>query len=136
MNIEALKQLRKAMEIYATSLPDETAKDLPLIHPKWQAGKTYSQGERFCHDGVLYKAAQPTLTATDLCKPGQPGTEALYARVLDPEPDQIVAWEQPSSTNGYSKGAKVTYLGKTWQSTADNNVWVPGSVGAPWIEVS
>jgi len=31
--------------------------------------------------------------------------------------------------DAYQKGAKVTYNGKTYVSTADNNVWAPGVFG-------
>ena len=45
----------------------------------------------------------------------------------------IGEWKQPDSTNPYQKGDKVTHNGKTWESTADNNVWEPGVYG--WTEV-
>lgn len=35
-------------------------------------------------------------------------------------------------TDAYAKNAKVTYNGKTWVSTIDNNVWAPGVYG--WTE--
>ena len=34
---------------------------------------------------------------------------------MQPDPE----WEQPGSTNGYSKGDKVTHNGKTWESLVD-----------------
>ena len=45
----------------------------------------------------------------------------------------ILEWEQPESTNPYSKGDKVTHNGKTWRSTIDGNVWEPGVYG--WEEI-
>ena len=53
---------------------------------------------------------------------------------LIPDPDVIPEWEQPDSTNPYSKGDKVTHNGKTWVSDVDNNVWEPGVYG--WSEVN
>lgn len=67
-------------------------------------------------DGLV--AAAPSLFAEVL--PGQGGTG-------------IGEWKQPDSTNPYQKGDKVTHNGKTWESTADNNVWEPGVYG--WTEV-
>lgn len=58
---------------------------------------------------------------------------SLFAKVLIPDENVIPEWEQPESTNPYSKGDKVTHNGKTWISTADGNVWEPGVYG--WEEV-
>jgi len=42
----------------------------------------------------------------------------------------IPEWIQPTGAHdAYMKGAKVTYNGKTYVSTADNNVWAPGVYG-------
>ena len=49
------------------------------------------------------------------------------------EIDTALGREQAASTNPYQKGDKVTHNGKTWESTADNNVWEPGVYG--WTEV-
>lgn len=39
-------------------------------------------------------------------------------------------WKQPvGSTDAYQIGAQVTYGGKTWTSTAANNVWQPRVYG-------
>ena len=48
---------------------------------------------------------------------------SLFAKVLIPDKNVIPEWEQPESTNPYSKGDKVTHNGKTWRSTIDGNVW-------------
>ena len=57
---------------------------------------------------------------------------SLYAKVLIPDPDVIPEWEQPESTNPYTKGDKVTHNEKTWVSDVDNNSWEPGVYG--WSE--
>lgn len=59
---------------------------------------------------------------------------SLFAKVLIPDENIIPEWEQPESTNPYMKGDKVTYNGKTWKSTVDNNVWAPDAYG--WVEVT
>ena len=44
------------------------------------------------------------------------------------------AWVQPTGAHdAYALGAKVTHNGKTWESTADANVWEPGV--SQWREV-
>lgn len=61
-------------------------------------------------------------------------TEQEYAAGDRVFANTIPEWEQPDSTNPYKKGDKVTYQGKTWISTVDNNVWAPGTYG--WSEVT
>lgn len=41
-----------------------------------------------------------------------PDAPSLFAKVLIPDSDTIPEWEQPDSTNPYSKGDKVTHNGK------------------------
>lgn len=53
---------------------------------------------------------------------------SLWAKVLT-DPDVPQPWEQPSSTNPYMKGDRVTHVGHTWVSDIDNNVWEPGVYG-------
>lgn len=62
---------------------------------------------------------------------------SLWTKVLIPDPSVIPEWEQPESTNGYSKGDKVTHNDKTWESLVDNNIWEPGVIGTEgqWKEV-
>ncbi len=51
-----------------------------------------------------------------------------FAEVLT-DPDRILPWKQPDSTNPYAKGDKVTHKGFTWISDIDGNVWEPGAYG-------
>ena len=81
------------------------------------------------YDGVLYKCLQDHTVQVDWTPTA---ASSLWAKVLIPDPDIIPEWEQPDSTNPYSKGDKVMHNGKTWVSDIDNNVWTPGEYG--WTE--
>ena len=61
--------------------------------------------------------------------------ELRVAEVLIPNENIIPEWEQPDSTNAYMTGDKVTYNGKTYMSTIDNNIWSPVDYPAGWSEV-
>lgn len=134
-NIERAKQLRLAVQFQAAALPDEQAALVPTVFPLWDAGASYQEGDRVRYADLLYK-----------CLTGHPAQESwtpdvspsLWAKVLIPDPSVIPEWEQPGSTNGYSKGDKVTHNGKTWESLVDNNVWEPGAAGTEslWKEVA
>ena len=122
--VAALVKLRE-------SATDEQALSVPVLYPAWRSGVDYVAGQRVLHGGVLYKALQDH-TSQDDWTPG--AAPSLFAKVLIPDAEIIPEWEQPDSTNPYSKGDKVTHNGKTWVSTIDNNVWEPGTVEY-WKEV-
>lgn len=122
--IAALVQLREV----AT---DEQALSAPVLYPAWRSGVEYQSGMRVLYNAVLYKVLQAHTSQPDWTPSAAP---SLWAKVLIPDPGAISEWEQPDSTNPYSKGDKVTHNGKTWVSDYDNNVWEPGVFG--WSEVS
>lgn len=113
------------------SATDEQALTVPILYPAWRSGTAYAAGERVQYGGTLYKVLQDH-TAQDDWTPD--AAVSLFAKVLIPDAVTIPEWEQPDSTNPYMKGDKVTYNGKTWVSSIDNNVWAPGVYG--WEEVT
>lgn len=119
-------------KIQAKTVDDETAVLVPNLFEMWSDSKHYEKDERVTYNGTLYKCLQ----AHDAQADWNPvDASSLWAKVLPGQSGKIGEWEQPGSTNGYKTGDKVTHAGKTWESTADNNVWEPGAVGAPWKEV-
>lgn len=126
------QKLRAEIDSAAALLTDEQAATVPRIYPAWSgASKAYVVGDRVKYAGALYKClqahtSQATWTPTD--------APSLWAKVLIPDPSVIPDWEQPSSTNPYSKGDKVRHNGKIWTSDIDGNVWEPGVYG--WTEVT
>lgn len=119
-------------KIQAQTVDDETAVLVPNLFEMWSDSKHYEKDERVTYNGTLYKCLQAHDAQADWTPTDAP---SLWAKVLPGQSGEIGEWEQPGSTNGYKTGDKVTHNGKTWESTADNNVWEPGAVGAPWKEV-
>ena len=117
--VAALVKLRE-------SATDEQALSVPVLYPAWRSGVNYVTGQRVLHGGVLYKALQDHTSQDDWTPDAAP---SLFAKVLIQDAETIPEWEQPDSTNPYSKGDKVTHNGKTWMSDIDNNVWEPGVYG-------
>jgi hypothetical protein len=109
---------------------DEQASQAPSVYPEWREGVSFEVNDRVLYGGVLYKVLIAHTSQTDWT-PDK--AVSLFAKVLIPDEEEIYPWEQPDSTNGYSKGDKVTHIGFTWVSTLDNNVWEPGIYG--WDEV-
>ena len=125
------KQLRQLIEQLAVTLNDETALTGVELFPTWVVGKAYAVNDRAQYNVTLYKCVQAHTSQADWTPEAAP---SLFAKVLIPDETFIPEWEQPDSTNPYSKGDKVTHTGKTWVSDYDNNVWEPGVFG--WSEVS
>lgn len=114
----------------ATGLDDTVALENTELFPNWHTDTAYAVGDRVRHDSILYKCLIAHTSQADWIPTN---AVSLWARVLIPDPDIIPEWVQPDSTNPYMMGDRVTYDGKTWESTIDNNVWQPGVYG--WVEV-
>lgn len=132
---EQAQALRVSMDAAAGYLTDEQAARAPMIFYPWSGDNVeYAVGDRLQYNGVLYKCLTAHTSQADWNPVDAP---SLWAKVLIPEPGVIPEWEQPSSTNPYMTGDKVTHNGKTWQSLVDNNVWEPGATGSEglWEEI-
>lgn len=128
------------------SLPDEAAYELRALAQEYVDGMTcYGEGNaegipvtRVKYAGELYRFIG---TGTQVMQPGWNPVSApsLWARILPGQEgsDQTgpQPWEQPGATNGYKEGNQVTHKGHLWESTANDNVWEPGAVGAPWKDL-
>ena len=129
------RKLRVSIVQLAQYAPDEVAATAAFAFDPWDAAGAYEVGNRVRYADVLYKCLTGH-TAQESWTPDV--SPSLWAKVLIPDPSVIPEWEQPSSTNPYAKGDRVTHNGKTWESLADNNVWEPGAIGTEslWKEVA
>ena len=130
MTREEAIQLRSIIERSVAGLDDETALQGVTLFPAWKSGQAYTTGDRVKYNDVLYKVLQDHTSQADWTPDV---AVSLFAQVLIPDPEVIPEWVQPESTNPYMTGDKVTYNGKTYVSTIDNNVWAPDAYG--WEEI-
>lgn len=136
--IEKLKAMRKQAEINAAGNTDAQALEVSTLYADWETleeGYSLVVGDRVTYNDVLYNV----ITAHNVQSTWNPvDSPSLFAKVLIPDPEVIPEWEQPDSTNPYSKGDRVTHNEKTWESLVDNNVWEPGALGTEslWKDVS
>ncbi len=128
--VEYARKVRTILEKAVQSVSDTEALEAVTMFPKWTSGCEYAIGHKLQHGGVLYVVLQAH-TSQDAWTPDV--SPSLFAKVLIPGDGNIPEWEQPDSTNPYSKGDTVTHGGKTWVSDIDGNVWEPGVYG--WSEV-
>ena len=133
--VEKARELRALIEKAMTetaSLTEAEAVSATCLYPKWNGnGVAYVKGQRVQYDGVLYTVLQAHTSQAGWTPTAAP---SLFAKVLIPDPSVVPEWEQPESTNPYSKGDKVMHNSKTWVSDIDGNVWEPGVYG--WTEVA
>lgn len=121
---------RKLIEDAAQYLPDGKEQKCVALYPIWDgSGVEYQAGLKLAYAGTVYKVltthvSQPAWTPAD--------APSLFAEVLT-DPERILPWKQPDSTNSYAKGNKVTHNGSTWMSDLDGNVWEPGTYG--WTKI-
>ena len=130
MTRDALQKFIDALITLRDNVSDEQAVAVPALYPSWKEGVEYTAGQRLTYNEILYKVLQNHTSQADWTPDV---STSLFAKVLIVNPDVVVDWEQPDSTNPYMKGDKVIHNGKTWMSDVDNNVWEPGVYG--WSEV-
>lgn len=127
--ISEARELRAQFVKLREMATDEMSLQVPNLYPIWKSETNYMVNDRVLYNDVLYRVLQDH-TSQETWTPDV--AVSLFVKVLIPDVDVIPEWEQPDSTNPYMTGDKVTYNGKTWVSTVDNNVWAPGVYG--WEE--
>ena len=131
LTAEEVNAMLIRQQINSLAVDDNTALRMREFYPDWAAGQDYPAGFKAQRGGALYKVLQAHTSQTGWEPENAP---SLWAKVLIPDENIIPEWEQPDSTNAYSKGDKVTHNGKTWVSDVENNVWEPGVYG--WTEAN
>lgn len=132
LTMEEVVRLTISKTINAIDIADDTALRMVEFYPEWASGVAYTAGDRIRYNGKLYKCLQAHTAQADWNPVDAP---SLWAEVLAGQDGTAIGeWVQPDSTNPYMRGDKVSYNGKTWISTIDNNVWEPGTVEY-WKEV-
>lgn len=126
------------VQLRSADIPDEQAVKIPLLFKTWTIGETYTKGEivRYEEDGELYRCGQrelyrcgqPEITASDVYKPGDPGTTALYSHIEISEQGYEV-WQKWDGVSGIYKQDQIVQDpyddNNLYRSKIPNNVWGP-----------
>lgn len=134
--LQALEQLRRAVQFFVMNLSDEQALEVATVYPKYEVGKDYKTGDRFVYglngvsDPKLYMVLQDHVSQIDWIPSKTP---SLY-KAIGVTKDGYDEWSQPAGAHDtYNKGDIVWYLGVLYISTVDNNAYAPGVVDGQWI---
>ena len=132
--IQMAEQFRKALQLFAQSLDNETAMEVATVFPAWKADTAYkineyvTYGENGVGDPQLYQVLQAHTSQSDWTPDI---TVSLYKAIG--VHGEYPIWSQPvGASDAYSAGDIVWYEDQLWISTTDNNVWAPGVYG--WEE--
>lgn len=129
------EQFRKAVQYFATTLPEEKALVVSSIFDEWAVNVKYVTGDWVAYgvnavgDSQLYQVLQDHTSAAEWT----PDTATSLYKAVGIDPSGIPLWVQPlGATDAYNIGDIVMHNGKKWESSIGNNVWEPGVYG--WEE--
>lgn len=133
------EQLRRALQLFTSSLCEDKALEVPSVYPAWKADMGYTAGEIIAYgnnpvgDPQLYKVVKDHMSQA-IYPPGA-GTESLYTAIgLDDS--GYAVWAQPAGAHdAYNKGDIVSYKGSLYRSLVDGNTWSPDTYPAGWEAV-
>lgn len=136
--LQAAEQLRKALQMFATSLTDEQVMEVAAIYDPWAAGKTYAVGEIVTYgkngvgDPQLYKVVQAHASQSDWT----PDTAVSLFTAIGLDDSGYPVWSHPSGAHdAYNTGDIVNYNGKLYKSLIDGNVYSPDAYPSGWEAV-
>lgn len=134
--LQVAQQFRRALQLFAFTLGEDRALEVPTLYPNWAPGQSYQAGDILSHgvnsvgDPQLYKVAQAH-TSQAIYPPGQ-GTESLYTPMGLNQVGYPI-WAQPSGAHdAYNAGDIVDYHGTLYRSLIDGNTWAPDAYPAGW----
>lgn len=133
--LQAAAQLRRAIQMFVSTLNEEEALEVATVLPEYQTGKAYAVGERITYgvngvgDPQVYKVAQAHTSAAEWAPDKTP---ALYTPVGIAQ-SGYDKWSQPAGAHdAYNIGDVVDYDGRIYESTINGNVWSPTAYPAGW----
>ena len=133
--LQAAEQLRRALQLFVASLPEEQALEVATVYPAWAAGTAYKVGDIVSYgtntlgDPQLYKIVQAHTSQADWLPDATPALYEAFGLNAEGYP----LWAQPSGAHdAYNAGDIVDYQGTLYRSLIDGNVWAPDVYPAGW----
>ena len=129
------EQFRKAVQMFAKSLDEDSAMMIATIYDPYQVGHAYAVGDYFTYgvngvgDPQLYKVVQAHTSQADW----KPDTLPALYTPIGLTPSGYPVWTQPTGAHdAYNKGDIVSYNDKLYRSLIDGNVYSPDAYPAGW----
>ena len=133
--LQAAEQFRRALQMFAATLTEEQAMEIPSVYPAWEAGRAYIVGEIVQYgtnavgDPQLYKVVQGHTSQEDWL----PDITAALYDAIGLNDSGYPVWSQPTGAHdAYNTGDIVDYNGTLYKSLIDRNVYSPEAYPAGW----
>ena len=121
------RKWRDKLDNVTASLDDASALMVIDLYPAWRAGQVYAAGERYRHNGILYRCVQAHTSQAGWTPEAVPALWALTSV------DEWPQWVQPTGAHdAYNIGDKVTFAGKKYVCKINGNTWSPTAYPAGW----
>lgn len=132
---QSKSQTQRAIQLFAMTLPEETALEIPYVYDSWCSGRNYKVNDYLTYgvnsvgDPQLYKVVQAHTSQADWTPDLTP---SLYTP-LGLNNSGYPIWSQPTGAqDAYNKDDIVDYNGTLYKSLIDGNVWSPDIYPAGW----
>lgn len=129
------EQLRRALQWFAQTLPEEKALEVSATYEEWESAKAYSADEYVTYgvnsvgDPQLYKVVQAHTSQVDWT----PDVTASLYTPIGLTDDGYPIWSQPvGSHDAYNSNDIVEYNGVLYKSLIDGNVYSPDAYPQGW----
>lgn len=133
--LQAAEQLRRALQLFAATLPEDKAMEVATVYPPWAAGRAYAVGDivscgtNGVGDPQLYKVVQAHTAQADWT----PDISASLFDAVGLTEAGYTVWSQPAGAHdAYNTGDIVDFGGTLYISAMDGNVWAPDVYPAGW----
>ena len=134
-DLQSAEQFRRALQLFAGTLSETQALEVPTVYPQYQTGHAYSTGDYLTcgtdtnGDPLLYKVVQDHTSQEDWPPADTP---ALYTCISLTEGGYPI-WSPPSGAQeAYNAGVFVSYKGALYKSLIDGNTWAPDAYPDGW----
>lgn len=135
--LQMAEQLRRALQIFASTLTETQALEVAAVYPAWETGRSYAVGEIIRYgedllgDPKLYKVIQAHTSQEDWT----PDASASLYDAFGMDGQGTPLWSQPAGAHdAYQTGDIVSYSGIRYESLVDGNVWRPDAYGWKQVE--
>jgi hypothetical protein len=137
--LQIAEQLRRVLELYAQTLPEDKALEVSAVFPPYAIGRSYTVGEMFTYgvngvgDAQLYKVVQDHVSSEEWAPDTVP---SLYTPIGLADNGYPI-WSQPTGAHdAYNIGDIVEYNGTLYKSLINGNVYSPEAYPAGWEVVN